>query len=427
MSTWRPAESPGGGREDADEPEDAGRPSPGQRLRRWLDGVKRSPSRLRDRIRRARNTAGHERDVALLLAKSAIAGILSWTLADYVFASPQPTYAPFTALLVVQSTVYRTLLQSVQYVVAVLLGVLVAALSGSVIVPALAAFAVMLVIGLLGGRWNRLGTQGMQVPVAGIFAFNSLSGNAGSQLTNIITMVLLGAGAGVLSNLLLLPPMRYRDAAQGVRELSDALHTLLCDMATGLREDPPGPDTAEDWARRATNLDGTARKARQALEHGAESVSYNPRRLITRKHPASFAGYRSAMECLERAVEQVRSITRGIQHASEDQARSEDSGPTTRRGPSTPGADFLRSYAELLDLAAAAARDLGHTAQGSKEEYKALDEYMDEGRKRYDELTEQMSRRSEWPASGALLIDADRLLQEFARLQRQASAPPPGE
>lgn len=390
------------------------------RLQRWAAGILRSPGRMRDWLRRAGSSQGYERDTVLLLVKCALAGIVSWGLADYVFASPQPTYAPFTALLVVQSTVYRSLLQSVQYVVAVLLGVLFAALFGTSIQPAMAAFAIMLVFGLLSGRWNRLGAQGMQVPIVGIFAFNSLTGNASSQLMTIVLMVLLGAGVGVLSNVLLLPPMRYRDAGEGVRELSDSLHTLLCDMAEGLGAGIPDADTAEDWARRATALDDTAAKARKAVEHGAESVSYNPRRLLTRQHPASFAGFRTTLDCLERAVGQVRSISRGIQHASEDEVR------TGEHRLATPGAEFLRAYAGLLEVAAAAARDLGHTNEENDGEAEALDGHLDDGRRRYGELTEQVSERNEWPACGALLIDAERLLQEFGQAQHHGSAPPAG-
>ncbi|NLU67832.1 FUSC family protein [Streptomyces sp. HNM0574] len=404
------------------------------RLRDWAGGTRRVPGRMRNWVRRARDTAGYERDTALLLAKSALAGVVSWAVADGVFASPQATYAPFTALLVVQSTVYRTLLQSAQYLAAVLLGVLAAALTGSFLQPALVAFAVMLVVGLLGGRWNRLGAQGAQVPVIGIFAFNSLSGGATGALTDIVGMVVLGAAVGVLSNLLLLPPMRYRDAEQGVRELASALHTLLCDMSEGLREGVPSSDTADDWVRRTAAMDGTARKARQAVEHGAESVSYNPRRLLSRRHPTTFEGCRTAVECLERASEQVRSIARGVQHAS-DGGEREPGGGADRR-PETPGSRFLRSYARLLEVTAAMARDLGRTADGKEDrdgrdeesgdgEYAALERHREEGRRRYGELAEEIEERPEWPAGGALLIDAERLMQEFDRVQHQGSPPPP--
>ncbi|RCG19750.1 hypothetical protein DTL70_23835 [Streptomyces diacarni] len=101
-------------------------------------------ARVRRAAHRARQQAGPERETALLLAKSGAAGVLAWALGAYVIASPQPTYAPFTALLVVQSTAYRSLMQSLRYVVAVVLGVLAAGLVGPLIGENTLAFAAML-------------------------------------------------------------------------------------------------------------------------------------------------------------------------------------------------------------------------------------------------------------------------------------------
>ncbi|MGH3323455.1 MAG: FUSC family protein, partial [Streptomyces sp.] len=214
--------------------------------------VPRIAGRMRQRLLRARDYAGYERDVALLLMKSALAGVASWTVAQYFVTSPQPVYAPLVALLVVQSTVYRSLLHSVQYVAAVIAGVLAAGAASPLIGENVGAFAVMLVTALLVGRWRRLGTMGLQVPIVGIFAYNALLGApATGMLWSIVSMVLLGAGVGLLVNLLLLPPMRYSTADRGVQELSTAVFVLLRDMAAGLREPIPEQDSAEDWLRRA--------------------------------------------------------------------------------------------------------------------------------------------------------------------------------
>jgi hypothetical protein len=365
--------------------------------------------RLVQRLRRAREYSGHERQVALLLAKSALAAVLAWFVAVRLVGSAQPSYAPFTALLVVQSTVYRSLLQSLRYVGAVVIGVAAAGFAEVMLGRAVAAFAVMIVIGLLIGRWHRLGQMGIQVPVAGVFAYTALSGSEPVALWSIVSMVLLGAGTGLAVNLALLPPMRYGTAAEGLQELATAVHTLLRDVADGLREGPPDARTARDWAGRARDMDNTVGRARQAVEHGAESISYNPRRLFSRRAPAGFTGYRTMVESLQRAVGQLRGITTGLQYALDDEDGH------------TAGEDFLRSYGAFLSLVAAAAWYAGSTDEESRAN---LAESLHSGYERYEELVRDTETGLVWPSIGALLADAARLLEEFDRAHRRGAVRP---
>lgn len=350
----------------------------------------------------------------LLVLKSVIVGVVAWTLAEYVVASPQPTYAPFTALLIVQSTVYRSLLQSVQYVGAVVIGVFGAGVVEPVVGENIAAFAVMLFVSLLVGRWHRLGSQGLQVAVAGVFAYHAMAGAQLSMLWQIITMVLLGAGVALVVNLLLLPPVRYRTATEGLGELSLAIRTLLQDMSDGLSEGLPERDTVADWLRRARELDRSVSKARYAIEVGAESLVYNPRRLVRRKHTtsASFVGYRTLVEALSRAGEQIRSICYGL-------LRTYDS-----QGLNSPDNDFLCPYAQLLGAVAETASEIGE-ANDEDNECNPFHRTLDQGRQRHKELTEHVRNTSAWPSHTALLTDADRLLEEFSYAHVQGAVTPP--
>lgn len=362
-------------------------------------GVRHTADRLRQRLQRARNYAGYERDVALLQVKSALAGVASWVLAHVVVASPQATYAPFVALLVVQSTVYRSLLHSVQYVGAVLVGVLAAGAANPLLGDNVVAFGVMLVVGLLIGRWRRLGTMGIQAPIAGIFAYDALLGSARvPMLWSIVSMVLLGAGIGLAANLLLLPPMRYASANEGVEELSTAVAALLRDMAGALREGTPDPRTAEDWQSRARKLDTTISKARGAIEDGSESVIYNPRRLFHKHRAPGFSGYRTMVQTLTRASEQLRGIASGLRHLLEDEA-----GHTTDER-------FFLPYAEILALVADGTQYLGSTAQDTEEN---LRQTADACYARCKQLEEMAKEENAWPALGGLLTDAARLVEEL--------------
>jgi hypothetical protein len=326
-----------------------------------------------------------------------------------VVGTTQPSYAPFTALLVVQSTVYRSLQQSLRYVGAVVFGVGAAWFAETVLGAGVAAFTVTIAVGLLIGRWHRLGPMGIQVPIAGVFAFTALSGSQPVALWSIVSMVLLGAGTGLVVNLVLLPPMRYGTAAEGLRDLATAVHTLLRDLSDGLREGPPDADTARDWAGRARDLDLTVSRARHAVEHGAESISYNPRRLLSRRPPPGFAGYRAMVGCLHRAAEQLRGITTGLRYALD----GEDG--------HVLGEEFLRAYGEFLSLVAATAWYCGSTDEEAKQN---LAESLHAGYERYEQLVRETVTGDVWPAMGALLADAARLLEEFDRAQGRGAVQP---
>ncbi len=365
--------------------------------------------RLLQRLGRARDHSGHERQTLLLVAKSAVAAVASWALAVYAAGSTQPAYAPFTALLVVQSTVYRSLLQSTQYVGAVMFGVAATWAAEVLLGRSVGAFALVIVFGLLIGRWHRLGSMGLQVPVAGIFAYTALSAAQPTALWSIVSMVLLGAGTGLVVNVALLPPMRYGTGAQGLHELTTAVHTLLCDIAGGLREGRPQTKTVRDWARRARNMDSTAARARHAVEHAAESVSYNPRRLVSRRVPRHFTGYRTMVESMQRAGEQTRSIVTGLHYALDG-----ESGYHLRTA-------FLRSYSDVLASVAEAARWAGSTEQTAEAD---LQQALREGNDLYDELVRDTDPDDVWPAMGALMADAARLMEEFDRAHRRGAVRP---
>ncbi|WP_030893584.1 FUSC family protein [Streptomyces sp. NRRL F-5053] len=362
--------------------------------------IRTAPARLRDHARRVTRRPGPDRDLALLTLKSGTAGVLAWSLAAYVIESPQPTYAPFTALLVVQSTAYRSLLHSGRYVLAVVLGVLAAGAAGPALGENPAAFAAMLAVTLVIGRWQRLGSQGLQVSVAGTFAYNALSGTHLSMLAQIIEMAALGAATGLTVSLLVLPPLRYRTAEQGSAQLAHAVQLLLRDVGQGLRDGLPDQETVQDWMRRARRLDRTLSSAREAVETGAESTRYNPR-LWLRPHSAStnFRGYRTLVESLARASEQLRSICYGL-------ARLRELDPSV-----TPDEDFLRCYGQLLGTLSRAASEIG-TLAGDGADEAPLHRSLREARAQRGALAEQAAGEA-WVSHGVLLTDVERLLTEF--------------
>ncbi|MET7802601.1 aromatic acid exporter family protein, partial [Streptomyces decoyicus] len=131
------------------------------------------PARSAQWWRRAWGSEGHERHTALLIGKGTVAATLAWVLAHNVLHAQSPAFAPFSAVLIMQVTVYQSLLQSTRYVGAVAAGMTVQAALGFLGGPDLLTFALVALAALTIGRWPALGSQGSEVPIAAFFAFST--------------------------------------------------------------------------------------------------------------------------------------------------------------------------------------------------------------------------------------------------------------
>lgn len=102
----------------------------------------------------------------LLVIKCTVAAAVAWLLANDLLALQMPAFAPFSAVLMIQTTVSQSMMQSVRYVVAIVSGVVATGVIGSLLGPHLWSLAVIALLTLVIGRWRRLGSQGSQVVTA---------------------------------------------------------------------------------------------------------------------------------------------------------------------------------------------------------------------------------------------------------------------
>jgi len=293
-------------------------------------------------FRRAAGSDGHERHTLALIGKSTLAAGISWVIAQQVMHAQSPAFAPFSAVLIMQVTVYRSLVQALRYLGAVSLGVALQGLFGMLAGPGLFTFVLVSLAALAIGRWRPLGSQGSQVATAAFFAFSTYSMASStsqglSQLWQIIVLVLIGCGVGVLVNVLVLPPMRYRSAENGIHTLSHSLCDLVSDIYPALREGELGQENTEQWRQRAADLGPIVSQAQSSVRTAWESTYYNPRRMLQRHwHHTSFAGYQSVIDALERVSYQLASMTRSLAQWHD----GEEDAPQRR--------EFLRHYGDLL-------------------------------------------------------------------------------
>lgn len=107
-------------------------------------------ARVQEWLVRARSD-GHERHTLALIVKSTLAAAVSWWVAHDVMGARSPSFAPFSAVLIMQVTVYRSLLQALRYVGAVAVGVALQGVLGLMAGPHLLTFVLVALVALMSG------------------------------------------------------------------------------------------------------------------------------------------------------------------------------------------------------------------------------------------------------------------------------------
>ncbi|MEE1927998.1 aromatic acid exporter family protein [Streptomyces sp. TRM 70351] len=360
-------------------------------------------------VGRAVGSDSSERHTVLLIGKSALAACAAWVLAYNVLGARSPAFAPFSAVLMMQVTVYQSVWQSLRYVAAVTVGVAVQGALGFLAGPDLLTFALVAVVALAIGRWRALGTQGTQVATAAFFAFSTYVAAVGTEqrlreLGQIVVLVLIGCGVGVLVNLLVLPPMRYRSAEHGVRTLAQNIDALLGDMAPALYEGALDRERTGHWRGRAQRLQSLVNQARSAVAVAEESVYYNPRRLLPgHGGHTTFEGYEAVVDALGRTARQLGSVSRSLEYWPEEDGTGEERA-------------FLRDYGAFLDAAGRIAHLLGEVDETRlPEQARHLCERADEAL----EVRKRLAGHTSLPLGdpslpyGTLLVDAARLMDDL--------------
>ncbi|MCA1186321.1 MULTISPECIES: aromatic acid exporter family protein [unclassified Saccharopolyspora] len=364
-------------------------------LRRWL-----------------RSLSEHVRDHAdtwLLLLKGVVAATLSWWIAAGALGAQAASFAPFSAVLLVHSTVSRSLNHSVRYLAAMVAGIVLAGVVITLGGAGIAVFALVVALALLIGQWRRLGSQGWQVAVAVMFAYQYFVQSedqqaSWAQLGALCGLVLLGSVVGVGTNLLLVPPLRYRSAEHGVRALSRSVANCLDEFAEAVDDGLPSRDRAQELWSRAQDLQGLAASARHGLDDAAETQRFNPRKLLAGA-PRSFTGHHYTVNALTRVINELQSVARSLD--TDDEAEDE------------PQRRWTSSFGELLSAVGEACRSLGevHSAADLRDGGELADR-VERARRCGAELAERrvaegIDAATPWPIFRALTTDARRLVDDL--------------
>ncbi|MEU7646870.1 FUSC family protein [Streptomyces huasconensis] len=377
-------------------------------------------------LRRAWASSGHERNTVLMICKSALAATVAWWIAHDLLHAKSPAFAPFSAVLIMNVTVYQSVWQAARYTGAVTVGVAVQAVLGFLIGPDLFVFPLVALIALAIGQWPVLGEQRSQVATAAFFAFSTYA--AGStphqramDLGEIVVMVLIGCGLGVLVNMCIAPPLRYRGAEQGLRSLACEIGSLLREMTDGLREQDLSKERTQAWVAAGERAHRSVAQARAALDTAQNSLPLNPRRFLPahRKY-LTFHRYRRVLDAMERAVHQLASLTRSLHQWRE-------------REETYTYTPVLRAYADFTASLEGIACTLSELDADSLEEQAEQVCRQSTSAQRALEDVLDAAQRHQLPLAdpsrpyGVLIVEATRLMEEFQytgdTLKTAATAP----
>ncbi|CAM5286414.1 hypothetical protein SAVIM338S_00227 [Streptomyces avidinii] len=354
---------------------------------------------------------GSERDDLLLGAKTVVAAMVAWTLARHLLPTPVATFAPFTAMVALQGTVYRSLRDCAQYALAMSAGAtLAAALAATAGIHGW-TFGLLTLVALWLGRVRRLGQQGTQVAIVGFFAFSSGQGRI-DYIGHLAASVAIGAVCGLAAQLVLAPARHTRRRQTAAADLFAEMTERIGGLADTFEAPAPDADRVRQWRRDWRRLSRDCETLHRNIETEEENGRLNPRRSFegsTKALPRT----RESVTIAQRSLDHLRSITRTLDYAV-DSEEIENLPASFRAGL---GSVLRTSALAMEEIGRASRTDDGRLGDMIEEAASQLDRIQNQERS----LTRAEGRSAALTLQGTLLTDAARLLAELRSGHRALS------
>ncbi|WP_370352702.1 aromatic acid exporter family protein [Catenulispora sp. EB89] len=345
--------------------------------------------------------------VVMWTIRATAAAVLSYAVAVRLSSEPAPLTAPLTALLVVQVTLYATLTTGVRRVISVVAGVLIAVGFSAVVGLSWWSLGLIILAALTVGQFIRVGEFVNEVAISAMLVLGVTQ--LASQAWDRVLETLIGAGVGLLFNVVLAPPVWVDPAAESIVGLARRTRNLLL----GLGEELDGPVPVERAAGRlyeARRLDQAVADVDAALRQAEDSLRLNPR--ISEGLLARLV-LRTGLDTLEICVVVVRVLARSMTDLAK--RRKEDE-------PLFP-ADTAQALQELLaDVGAAmvsyavlVTTPVSDNAEQAENRLAAeLSAAWDHRETVADMLLHGVQQHPyAWQLHGSLLAEIDRILDEM--------------
>ncbi|MFK8908706.1 aromatic acid exporter family protein [Streptomyces sp. YS-3] len=351
--------------------------------------------------------ARRRREPAVVQAlRSTAAAVISYVVALQLSSEPAPLTAPLTALLVVQVTLYTTLVTGVRRVNSVIAGVLLAIGFSALVGLTWWSLGLIILAALVIGRFVKAGEFVPEVAISAmlVLGVTRVSATAWDRVLE----TLIGAGVGMLFNVLLVPPVWVESAGEAIEELAARMKRLLIDLAEEVGGHTP---VARAAARlhEARRLDHDIVQVDASLRQAEDSLRFNPR---VKEGLLSRIVLRTGLDALEICAVVLRVVCRSVTDLAKERTEEHLFEPETGialRDVFEHMAQAVESFAVLI------------TTQVRANAEEAENRFADElaaaraSRDRVAVLLLAQVRRDprQWQLHGALLAEVDRILDEL--------------
>lgn len=321
------------------------------------------------------------------LLKAVLAATAAWWLSVNVLHSPMPFLAPWTALLTVHATVYRSLARGVETIVASSLGVGLSFVIGQLLGVNVWTFALALLVGLISSQLRWLRHEGVAIATTAIFILGSGYTEEQPYLDDRLIEVALGVALGIVANLALIPPLRDQQASRYVDSLNRRMGDVLISMGDefGATWDT---DRAEAWLAEARSMGDELDTAWQSVRFARESSRLNPRRRVgsprnrrdTDEGGTERVGYEDILLRVGEGISHLRHLARTLREATYAAGEWDD--------------DFRAAWAAIV-------RDAGRAIADPDADVEPIQDRLDALASRFGD--ESGMPRRHWPVYGSLI------------------------
>ncbi len=326
------------------------------RLARAVDAVRWEAGSVGRAARAVVRGPGRERDLLVQSLKAALAALLAWLVAQVWLGDPMALMAPWVALVLVQATVYSSLVTGARQFAAICVGALVASGAQAVTDDNTGALALSVPVLVLLSNWRRFGDQGIYAATTAVFTIASGTVSV-EAVGHRLGQAALGAVIGVAVNAFVMPPVHLRDVRENLAALAREAGEVLSAVAGDLREGEWDAQTAVGRLNTAKRLQDRLDALRSARGWSRESLLLTSGWLRTlHRAPTEALPSEDEDERLGRVTGHVTALTRSLAVAADEE-----------RSAAAPDPEVLRSYGKLLELLADSCRAEADRLLGEKE------------------------------------------------------------
>ncbi|MER5758778.1 FUSC family protein [Streptomyces sp. NPDC002082] len=338
--------------------------------------------------------------------RSTAAAVVSFVVALRVSSEPAPLTAPLTALLVVQVTLYATLTTGIRRVNSVVAGVLIAIGFSALVGLTWWSLGLIILASLVIGRFVKAGEFLPEVAISAMLVLGVT--RVADTAWDRVLETLIGAAVGLLFNVLLVPPVWVQPASDAINDLARRMSGLLMHLS----EEPAGNTPVALAAARlheARRLDNDIAQVDAALRQAEDSLRLNPR---VREGLLFRLVLRTGLDTLEICAVVLRVSCRTLTDLAK--VRTEDS-----LFPPHVSQALQELYAHTAIAVESFAQLITAQVSANAEEAEAqLTGELTTARLSRDRLALLLRERvqvhpGQWQLYGALLAEADRVLDEL--------------